>query len=413
MKVSPPRLAVLARGVFAAALVALFPGCAPGAPEGLESDSGQAREAIVGGALDSGDAAVVAVVARRARCAGGAALTCSGVLVSPRVVLTAGHCLRGAGTYGGFEVFFGASLSAGKGTFVLAGGAAVHPQWDGAGADFDLGLLRLAEPAPAPAVPVKTPLPGADLLKVGVGIRAVGFGATAAEKGTDGDKREGALVITEVGSSMFRAGPDPAMSCRGDSGGPVLVVTAEGESLAGITSGGDDACASEARQARVDVAWDDFVMPYVLASDGAPPLPAGTVMPENLCKEPCAGDADCPAWLSCLGGEDGDGRCQLPGGVNGNLQGACATDSDCGQGRSCQRLSPDGPDACSCSTPCDGLGAPPPDPAPQKGGCSLAQGGSRGAPEWPALVLLGLWIRSAARRRGGKDSGRSRPLRQR
>src|SRR5438105_10159591 len=45
-----------------------------------------AGQAITGGVEDAGDPAVVALLA-------GGHVTCSGVLVAPRLVITAGHCL--------------------------------------------------------------------------------------------------------------------------------------------------------------------------------------------------------------------------------------------------------------------------------------------------------------------------------
>jgi hypothetical protein len=250
-----------------------------------------------------------------------------------------------------------------------------------------------------------------DASSVGQSVRAVGFGATAAEKGTDGDKREGALLVAEVSPAAFTAGPGPAMSCRGDSGGPVFVATPGGPALAGITSGGDAACAKAAQQARVDVAWDAFVMPYVAASEGAPPPPAGTVPITGLCEQPCSADADCPAWLACLGGEGGDGRCQLPGGVGGDLGAACSADADCGEAGFCQRLAPAGPEACLCATPCGGTTSDPQEDPGAEGGCSIRR--PEGAPGlgWLLGIAAGLCLRarrSPARRPSELERGHRR-----
>ncbi len=75
-------------------------------------DEQTVRAGLVGGTLDDADPAVVALTARRTRCADDAPmLLCTGTLIAPRVVLTAAHCLQVFGADGQYEVVFGSSAS--------------------------------------------------------------------------------------------------------------------------------------------------------------------------------------------------------------------------------------------------------------------------------------------------------------
>lgn len=326
---------------------------------------------VVNGTDAPGDAAVVALVARRTRCTGEPlTLLCSGALIAPDVVLTAAHCVNIFGPEGPYEIFLGAELlPEPQGRFVQVAGAVLHPDYEPRTHAFDVALLRLATPVEVP--PIALPEPASLPLAQGTPARVLGFGDTKDANALAGRRRQGMLSVLEVTESAFRAGPAPSMSCVGDSGGPVLVNNGEREVLAGITVSGDVACRTEAVNVRVDVLRDTFLEPF-LSEPHSPRNP--TLAPENLCREACARDADCPSGLICDFAGGSSGQCLLPALQGGDYGENCREDAACGAGRLCARLEPEGDGACRCFTPCGS--APPPD----AGGCASVPG--------PALIGL-------------------------
>jgi len=102
---------------------------------------------IVAGMLDGNDPAVVAVAHRPIACEDAPAVTCSGVLVAPRVVLTAAHCVEGMGSRGVLEVVFGPS-AAQRTSEIIVQSFQVYSGYDASTGDGDLAVLLLAEDAP-------------------------------------------------------------------------------------------------------------------------------------------------------------------------------------------------------------------------------------------------------------------------
>ncbi|MBI2395287.1 MAG: trypsin-like serine protease [Deltaproteobacteria bacterium] len=350
------------------ALSAMAVGCSPAGEVSATSAP------IVGGAPDDGDPAVVGLVGRSLRCLRDRpAATCTGTLIAPRVVLTAAHCLFNRRP-SDVRVFFGKD-SAGAGVFADVDDGRVHPSFDRATGAWDVALLRLAKPASA--VPVALAAAPLDATWVGSEVRIVGFGVDDAK--IAGTKRTGTAQVSSVEEVAFRYQPAPAMTCSGDSGGPVLFDDGSGERLIGVTRSGDEACTETGTALRVD-ALRSFIDPFVSAAEAAPSRPLFDRGVDE-CTASCTSDDECPAAMSCLPERSGTRRCGLPSLLGGRLGAACASDAECGAG-TCVALGDD----CRCFAPC---GAPTP-PADPDSGCDFSRRGDTSPFTLGALLLAAL-----------------------
>src|SRR3954467_7012882 len=190
------------------------------------------------------------------------AFGCTGTLVTPTIIVTAGHC--SSLTPGHASVPLGqpgqlvdvsvGSNKPGEGQHPAVKRTIVNPNYNLLNGDsYDVSLLELATPVNLPTVKVAGP--GEEgLWKPGTMATIAGFGAT--EEGGDAPPvmQEAQVPITTdayaanaYGSSfdpktMLAAGyPQGGVdTCQGDSGGPLLVPASTGElRLAGDTSWGD------------------------------------------------------------------------------------------------------------------------------------------------------------------------------
>jgi hypothetical protein len=366
-----------------------------------------ATSAIVGGSADADDPSVGALVTWEPACAQPPTVICTAFLVAPRVAITAGHCvddLRG----GASAVFFGSDV-AGAGTYVDVARAIAHPGFDPTTREYDVGLLVLAQAASVAPIAIETAT--IDDVAIGSTIRAIGFGITSADDlayATAGVRRTGTLALRTIGTLDFEAGASPSMTCRIDSGGPVLAMIGGREVLVGITAGGDAACVDRARNMRVDAVLADFLQPALDAVAASPERPlADAARLAALCTDECANDDGCPLAMTCETTPTGH-YCVEPRSTPGSYGFECGTDRECGMG-TCVRLRAT---TCLCFAGC-GMGPPPPPPPPADagprdagaivtahGGCAADVPGSRGS--WtPVLVMLGLLT---ARRRRSRDA---------
>jgi MYXO-CTERM domain-containing protein len=275
---------------------------------------------IVNGIVDPYDHGVVALTS------GGFAF-CSGTLVSPRVVLTAAHCID-ENDVEGIRVQSGVRLGLGTSVPVLE--AKVHEEYNGG--SNDIAIVLLEAPSPARYWPLNTT--AFDDTFLDSDVRLAGYGTTDADGGGDGQKREGIARIFSYDALDFVYTSNPAQTCFGDSGGPGFVTIDGVEYLAGITSRGDAECAQFGIDTRVD-AYADWVSFFIevfdptvtdCGDDGTCALDCDAPDPDcpceydGYCSTECATlnvDRDCPP--NC----DHDGTCEE------NEDGCPVQDEDC------------------------------------------------------------------------------------
>jgi secreted trypsin-like serine protease len=182
---------------------------------------------------------------------------CTGTLIAPNYVLTAGHCGSvtgaGVGTPAGWpaaaiDVRIGSNAS-GKGESVPVSSVIVHPNYL-LSTGYDITLLKLSRNAAS--APTKVAADGA-LWSAGTMEKIVGWGATSEGGSTPSTLQEAAVPITTDAycsgaysefdpKTMVCAGfPEGGVdTCQGDSGGPMFGATATGAlKVVGATSFGE------------------------------------------------------------------------------------------------------------------------------------------------------------------------------
>ncbi len=198
---------------------------------------------------------------------------CTGTLIAPNVVVTAGHCADFA-----TRIYIGRDVSK-KGKVVKVAQRVRHPKYNLNGHN-DLMVLLLAE-----AVTSVEPraLAGKALIDKASDGRVVGFGATDAADAAGmmgyGVKRYVDVPVVSNAckgqldgqQDRYMYGCDPAQelvagrplaerdSCKGDSGGPFYVVDAQGRwRLAGATSRATDSAMSTCGDGGIYVRIDRY-----------------------------------------------------------------------------------------------------------------------------------------------------------
>jgi hypothetical protein len=230
------------------------------------------------------------------RQSGGAFETwCSGVLLSPTIVLTAGHCLF-PNHDPARQAFAPANLRVRGSTGATVAVARFAEVFGGADFQRDAALLRLAAPLPSPGgrYPVATAHPAQGVAWVMI------VGAGVSDQGAAGQLRGAIEMVdfsrtrpfrdpTAVGSQIVLRRPDTndvATHCPGDSGGPVLKLAAGDEGqVVGLLS-------RQSKASGNDPAACKSTRGFVLDLGGGPPG-QDTVL-SRLCAKARAGGLDPP-----------------------------------------------------------------------------------------------------------------------
>jgi trypsin len=244
-------------------LVALALACAltgVAAPAGA-SAAPSARSSIVGGsAADPAQWPYAVAIFRKGR------MHCSGSVIGPTKVLTAGHCVAGF-NLANFQVIVGRPNLRDKavGQSIGVSSGRVHPDFEQTSL-HDVAVLNLAQPTAVPPIAVANPSQSAAVTAAGDQLRVAGFGATnpfgvhlspflkqtteivrtdhRCLKAYTRDLYAPESMICALGAKRKKPGRFKihTSACSGDSGGPLVADTPLGAIEVGTVSFGGALC---------------------------------------------------------------------------------------------------------------------------------------------------------------------------
>ena len=323
---------------------------------------GEDSVAIVGGTLTNLYQAVPAIYSEFAD---GTGSLCSGTLISPRVVLTAAHCVSEFPSEPTTHVvYFGADfLNDGDPNHLATVNVAeytYHPDWNinDLEGGHDIALILLEQPGPvAPLGYNRVQLDG----RTGEHFHLVGWGRTDGTGDDYGKKREVMSSLTQQSPLLMQYGSATANTCQGDSGGPNFMTQDGTEVVAGITSFGNVGCDQYGVGTNVAFFASSYIDPYLTEKD------QGGCLANSTCNSACGDlDPDCASGGDDSGDGDGDGEPDGDGDGDGDGSG---DGSGAGQG-----------------------------PTAVQGSCSAA-GGAGSASSLAGLLLFAALVRLNRRRR--------------
>jgi trypsin len=231
-----------------------------GAPPGAAS-APHARSSIVGGGpANPAQWPYAVAIFRKGH------MHCSGSVIGPTKVLTAGHCVDGF-NLANFQVIVGRPnlRDPAVGQVIGVSSGRVHPDFEQTGL-HDVAVLNLAQPTSAPPVALATPDQSAAATLAGSRLRVAGYGATnpfgahlspfvkatieiartdrRCLKAYTRDLFVSDSMICALGAKRKKAGRFKihTSACSGDSGGPLVADTPTGSVEVGTVSFGGALC---------------------------------------------------------------------------------------------------------------------------------------------------------------------------
>lgn len=211
--------------LFAVVAALSFTACQKNA--GTMYNNADSAQIIGGEVVQPSDIVVNSTVALKYIQGNNAYAMCTGTLISPNLVLTAAHCLRGQSKS---QIRIGFSINVinklDPETMVEVADMVIHPKYGSTGRLNDVALIALAKTAPAPYKPVGI-ISDKYKMEIGMPMLLAGYGVINDANGEDTEALRKVTVpmakIIDADAILVTDQTKNTGACNGDSGGPAYL----------------------------------------------------------------------------------------------------------------------------------------------------------------------------------------------